>query len=211
MLLHLHMTLGGGAEVCLPAAHIQASMETYMGLVEIGVGLIPGGGGNKELYIEALRESLTVSNLIFKRSPIKYLKRLPWRKYRLPVKKHERIVLFEPTDGISVNGDHLLYDAKQAVLGLDEKGYKPPVRRKFLWSVKQDMRRLLLGAKSMCLSGYISDHDLKIAKKLAYVIAGGKVPYGTEVDEQYLLDLEREAFLSLIAEPKSQHACSICL
>ena len=70
---------------------------------------------------------------------------------------------------------------------------------------------LLLGAEAMRLSGYISEHDMKIAKKLAYVIAGGRVPYGTEVDEQYLLDLEREAFLSLVAEPKSQQGCSICL
>ena len=95
-----------------------------------------------------------------------------------------------------------LYDAKQAVLALYEKGYKAPVRKKFQLLVKQDMQHCYLGAESMFFSGYISEHDLKIAKKLAYVIAGGKVPYGTEVDEQYLLDLEREAFLSLSCRTK---------
>jgi 3-hydroxyacyl-CoA dehydrogenase len=107
-------------------------------------------------------------------------------------------------DGISVNGDHLLYDAKQAVLALHEKGYKARVKKKVPVVGETGYATLLLGAEAMKLSGYISEHDLKIAKKVAYVIAGGKVPYGTEVDEEYLLDLEREAFLSLIKEPKTQ-------
>jgi 3-hydroxyacyl-CoA dehydrogenase len=107
-------------------------------------------------------------------------------------------------DGVSFNGDHLLHDAKQVVLSLYEQGYQPPKRKKIPVVGETGYATLLLGAQSMHLSGYISEHDLKIAKKLAYVIAGGKVPFGTEVDEQYLLDLEREAFLSLIGEPKSQ-------
>ena len=106
-------------------------------------------------------------------------------------------------DGISVNGDHLLYDAKQKALALYEAGYKAPIRKRYQLLGKQDMR-LLRGAEAMHLSGYISEYDLHIAKKLAYVIAGGKVPYGTEVDEQYLLDVEREAFISLVSEMKSQ-------
>ena len=98
----------------------------------------------------------------------------------------------------------MLYDAKQAVLALNEKGYKPPVRQKIPVVGETGYATLLLGAQSMKASGFLSDHDLKIAKKLAYVIAGGRVPFGTEVDEQYLLDLEREAFLSLISESKTQ-------
>lgn len=108
------------------------------------------------------------------------------------------------SDAISVNGDHLIYDAKQAVLALANAGYLPPAKVKFPVVGETGYAALLLGANSMHLSGYISEHDLKIAKALAYVIAGGKVPFGTEVDEQYMLDLEREAFLKLIAEPKSQ-------
>jgi 3-hydroxyacyl-CoA dehydrogenase len=107
-------------------------------------------------------------------------------------------------DGISVNGDHLLYDAKQKVIDLYKKGYRPPVNRKIPVVGETGYATLLLAAQSMRNSGYISEHDLKIAKKLAYVIAGGRVPFGTEVEEQYLLDLEREAFLSLVAERKSQ-------
>jgi 3-hydroxyacyl-CoA dehydrogenase len=98
----------------------------------------------------------------------------------------------------------LIHDAKQAVLELHEKGYKPPVRKKIPVTGETGYATMLLGAEAMKLSGYLTEHDMTIAKKLAYVIAGGKVPFGTEVDEQYLLDLEREAFLSLVAEPKSQ-------
>ena len=98
----------------------------------------------------------------------------------------------------------MLYDAKQAVLALHEQGYVPKLRRNIPVVGETGYATLLLGAHSMLLSGYISEHDMKIAKKVAYVIAGGKVPFGTEVDEQYLLDLEREAFLSLIREAKTQ-------
>ena len=90
------------------------------------------------------------------------------------------------------------------MLALNEKGYKPPVREKIPVVGETGYATLILAAQSMRASGFISDHDMKIAKKLAYVIAGGRVPFGTEVDEQYLLDLEREAFLSLISEPKTQ-------
>ncbi|HEX5563876.1 MAG TPA: 3-hydroxyacyl-CoA dehydrogenase, partial [Sporosarcina sp.] len=107
-------------------------------------------------------------------------------------------------DGISVNPDHLIYDAKQAALSLYEAGYTPPKKEKIPVTGDSGYATMLLGAEGMHLSGYISDHDLKIAKKLAFVLSGRKVPYGTLVDEQYMLDLEREAFLSLIQEPKSQ-------
>ena len=92
------------------------------------------------------------------------------------------------------------------MLYLYEQGYSPPVREKIPVTGETGYATLLLGAEAMRLSGHMSDHDMKIAKKLAYVIAGGKVPFGTKVDEQYLLDLEREAFLSLVAEPKSQQS-----
>jgi len=97
-----------------------------------------------------------------------------------------------------------LYDAKQVALALYEAGYQPPVPTKVPVVGASGYGTLLIGAQGMFESGFISEHDLKIAKKLAYVIAGGKVPYGTLVDEQYLLNLEREAFLSLVADPLSQ-------
>ncbi|WP_374049762.1 3-hydroxyacyl-CoA dehydrogenase NAD-binding domain-containing protein [Neobacillus sp. PS3-34] len=198
------MTLGGGSEVCLPAAHIQASSETYMGLVEVGVGLIPGGGGNKELYIKHLENIPNGVEFDLQKVANKVFETIATAKVSTSGEEARENNFLNLADGVSVNGDHLLYDAKQAVLSLYEKGYKPPVRKKIPVVGETGYATLLLGAQTMLYSGYISEHDLKIAKKLAYVLAGGKVPFGTKVDEQYLLDLEREAFLSLVAEPKSQ-------
>lgn len=198
------MTLGGGAEMCLPAAHIQASMETYMGLVEAGVGLIPGGGGNKELYIKHLEGLPKGVDFDLQKVANKVFETIAMAKVSTSGAEARENNFLNEADGISVNSDHLLYDAKQAALNLYESGYKAPVRKKVPVTGEPGYATLLLGAETMQLSGYISEHDLKIAKKLAYVISGGKLPYGTEVDEQYLLDLEREAFLSLVAEPKSQ-------
>lgn len=198
------MTLGGGAEMCLPAAHIQASMETYMGLVEAGVGLIPGGGGNKELYIKHLQGLPNGVDFDLQKVANKVFETIALAKVSTSGEEARENNFLKEADGISVNRDHLLYDAKQAALNLYERGYQAPVRKKVPVTGEPGYATLLLGAQTMHLSGYISEYDLKIAKKLAYVISGGKVPYGTEVDEQYLLDLEREAFLSLVAEPKSQ-------
>jgi 3-hydroxyacyl-CoA dehydrogenase len=198
------MTLGGGAEVCLPAAHIQASSETYMGLVEVGVGLLPGGGGNKELYMKHLENLPNGVPFDLQNVANKVFETIATAKVSTSAEEARENNFLSSSDGISFNSDHLIYDAKQAVLALHEQGYKPRVRRKVPVVGETGYATLLLGAEAMRLSGYISEHDLKIAKKIAYVIAGGRVPFGTEVDEQYLLDLEREAFLSLIAEPKSQ-------
>lgn len=198
------MTLGGGAEVCLPSAHIQASMETYLGLVEVGVGLIPGGGGNKELYMKHLKglpkgvdiDLQTVANKVFES--------IAMAKVSTSGEEARENNFLDFADGISVNADHQLYDAKQAVLALSEAGYKPPVREKVPVVGEPGYATLLLAAQNLLQSGFISEHDLHIAKNLAYVIAGGNVPYGTLVDEQYLLNLERAAFISLVQHPKSQ-------
>jgi 3-hydroxyacyl-CoA dehydrogenase len=198
------MTLGGGAELSLPAVKIQASSETYMGLVEVGVGLIPGGGGNKELYIKHLENMPKGVDYDLQKVANKVFETIAMAKVSTSADEALENNFLNSNDGISVNGDHLLHDAKQAVLTLFEQGYKAPIRKKVPVVGETGYATLLLGAETMFLSGYISEHDLKIAKKLAFVIAGGKVPYGTEVDEQYLLNLEKEAFLSLLAEPKTQ-------
>jgi 3-hydroxyacyl-CoA dehydrogenase len=197
------MTLGGGAEVCLPAAHIQASMETYMGLVETGVGLIPGGGGNKELYIRHLKALPEGFEVDLQQVANKVFELIALAKVSSSGAEAKENHYLHLTDAISINGDYLLYDAKQAVLSLNEKGYHPPTRQKVPVVGETGYATLLLAAKSMKDSGYISNYDFTIAKKLAFVIAGGNVPYGTKVDEQYLLNLEREAFLSLVTERKT--------
>lgn len=199
-----NMTLGGGAEICLPAARIQASTETYMGLVETGVGLLPGGGGNKELYIKHLSNLPNGVDFDLTQIAIKVFETIATAKVSTSGEEARDNNFLNGADGVSINPDHQLYDAKQAVLALANTGYKPPVRKKIPVSGEPGYAALLLGAQTMLYSGYISEHDLKIAQKIAYVLAGGKVPYGTEVDEQYLLDLEREAFISLVQEAKSQ-------
>nr|WGD75472.1 3-hydroxyacyl-CoA dehydrogenase NAD-binding domain-containing protein [Bacillus subtilis] len=193
------MTLGGGTEVCLPAARIQAASEAYMGLVESGVGLIPGGGGNKELYINHLRRGLDPMN-----AAMKTFETIAMAKVSASAQEAREMNILKETDQISVNQDHLLYDAKRLAASLYDTGWRPPVKEKVKVPGETGYAALLLGAEQMKLSGYISEHDFKIAKKLAYVIAGGKVPFGTEVDEEYLLEIEREAFLSLAGEAKSQ-------
>jgi 3-hydroxyacyl-CoA dehydrogenase len=198
------MTLGGGTEICLPSSRIQAAAETYMGLVEVGVGLIPGGGGNKELYIKYLNSLPNGVNVDLQQVANKVFETIAMAKVSSSAAEAREWNFLSKQDGITMNSDHLLHDAKQAVISLYDQGYRPPVRKKVPVVGETGYAAMLLGAQSMYHSGYISEHDLKIAKKLAYVIAGGKVPYGTEVDEQYLLDLEREAFLSLVGEPKSQ-------
>jgi 3-hydroxyacyl-CoA dehydrogenase len=198
------MALGGGAEICLPASRIQASSETYMGLVEVGVGLIPGGGGNKELYIKQLNNMPKGVDFDLQAVANRVFETVAMAKVSTSAAEARENQFLNDDDKISMNGDHLLYDAKQRVIELHENGYQPPTRKKVPVVGETGYATLLLGAQSMYLSGFISDHDLKIAKKLAFVIAGGRVPFGTEVDEQYLLDLEKEAFLSLVAEGKSQ-------
>lgn len=198
------MTLGGGAEVCLPAAHIQATTETYMGLVEVGVGLIPGGGGNLNLYTKHLKGLPNGVQMDYQNIATKVFETIAMAKVSTSGEEARDNNFLDFADGVSVNGDHQIYDAKQAALSLYEAGYTPPKREKVPVAGEPGYATLLLGAEGMHLSGYISDHDLKIAQKLAFVLAGGRVPYGTLVDEQYILDLEREAFLSLVAEPLSQ-------
>lgn len=198
------MTLGGGAEVCLPASSIQASSETYMGLVEVGVGLIPGGGGSKELYIKLINSIPKGAEFDLQSVANKVFETVAMAKVSTSAAEARGNHFLNENDQISINSDHLLYDAKQRVIALHDKGYQPPIRKKIPVVGETGYATLLLGAQSMYQSGYITEHDLKIAKKLAYVIAGGKVPFGTEVDEQYLLSLEKEAFLSLVEEGKSQ-------
>ncbi|MDM5334902.1 3-hydroxyacyl-CoA dehydrogenase NAD-binding domain-containing protein [Ureibacillus composti] len=198
------MTLGGGAEVCLPARHIQASSETYMGLVEVGVGLIPGGGGNLALYEKFIQGLPNGVEIDYQAIANKVFETIALAKVSTSGEEARENNFLNFADGISVNPDHLIYDAKQRALALYEAGYVAPLPQKIKVVGAPGYATLVLGAQGMYSSGYISEHDLKIAKKLAYVIAGGLVPYGTEVTEEYYLNLEREAFLQLVADPKSQ-------
>ncbi|MGB8954822.1 MAG: 3-hydroxyacyl-CoA dehydrogenase NAD-binding domain-containing protein [Tumebacillaceae bacterium] len=195
------MALGGGSEVCFPADKIQGAAELYMGLVEVGVGLLPGGGGNKELLIrntEHVPEGVDLQPHVNRT-----FETIAMAKVSTSFRDAQNIGYLRSTDGMSVNADYLLYDAKQSVLALAEN-YRAPLPTKIRVVGEAGLAVMKLGAKNLQLSGYASAHDVKIAEKIAFVLAGGRVPANTVVSEQYLLDLEREAFLSLVGEPLSQ-------
>lgn len=199
-----NMTLGGGAEVSLPAAAIQASTETYMGLVEFGVGLIPGGGGTKELYLKQLRDLPEGIDFNLSKIANDVFEKVAMAKVSTSAAEAKEIGFLDNHDDISVNPDHLLYDAKQKVLSLARNNYQAPAREKIPVVGDAGYAAMLLGAKSLQYGGYASEHDVKIAEKLAYVLSGGRIKEGTLIDEQVMLDIEREAFLSLIGEPLTQ-------
>lgn len=198
------MALGGGAEVCFPADRIQAAAETYIGLVEVGVGLLPGGGGNKELLIrnvEAVQDQKDVELQPFVN---KTFETVAMAKVATSGDDAKNVGYLRREDGVTVNNDYLLYDAKQTAIALADAGYKTRQKKNVRVVGEPGYSVLKLGAYTMKQSGFISDHDMKIADKIAFVLAGGRVAPNTWVTEEYLLDLEREAFLSLIGELKTQ-------
>ncbi|RCX16974.1 3-hydroxyacyl-CoA dehydrogenase [Fontibacillus phaseoli] len=197
------MTLGGGVEACMPADQVIAATETYYGLVEVGVGLIPAGGGCKELALRASQQAgLPETDL----QP--YMNRIfeTVGTAKVSTSGHDakNLGYLRPSDRVVLNPDHTIYEAKQAVLRLAASGYEPIPESKLRVVGSEGKAVLRLGALGMRESGFISDHDLLIANKLAHVLAGGDVPAGSLVTERHMLDLEREAFLSLCGESKTR-------
>jgi 3-hydroxyacyl-CoA dehydrogenase len=197
------MTLGGGCEMSMHADKVVAAAETYIGLVEFGVGVIPGGGGSKEM---ALRASDT-----FRKNDVElnvlqeYFLTIGTAKVSTSAyEAFDLGILQKGKDVIVVNKDRQIAEAKKHAKLLAEAGYTQPVKRKDVKVLgKQALGMFLVGTDSMEAGHYISEHDKKIANKLAYVMAGGDLSEPTLVTEQYLLDLEREAFLSLTGERKT--------
>jgi 3-hydroxyacyl-CoA dehydrogenase len=197
------MALGGGCELSLHADKVIAAAETYMGLVEFGVGVIPGGGGSKEMTLRAQDT--------FKKGDVQlntlqeYFLTIGMAK--VSTSAHEAFdlgLLQKGKDLVVVNKDRQIAVAKQHAKLMADMGYTQPVKRKDIKVLgKQALGMFLVGTDSMQDSNYISEHDMKIANKLAYVMAGGDLSEPTLVTEQYLLDLEREAFLSLCTERKT--------
>ena len=197
------MALGGGCEISLHADKVVAAAETYMGLVEFGVGVIPGGGGSKEMALRA-------SDLFHKGDvQLNVLQEhfLTIGMAKVATSAYEAFdlgLLQKGKDVVVVNKDRQIAQAKKHALLMAEAGYTQPVKRKDVLVLgKQALGMFLVGTDSMEASNYISAHDQKIANKLAYVMAGGDLSEPTKVSEQYLLDIEREAFLSLCTERKT--------
>jgi 3-hydroxyacyl-CoA dehydrogenase len=198
-----NLTLGGGCEFSLHADHVQINAETYMGLVEFGVGLIPGGGGTKEFALrvsDELKDGQIDQNVLKDRF-------LTIAMAKVSTSGAEAADLGYLQAGkydITMNRSRLLADAKAKALELAEAGYTQPVRRKDIKVLgKSGLGIVYAGANSMYAGNYISEHDKKISEKLGYVMCGGDLSAPAIVSEQYLLDLEREAFLSLCGEKKT--------
>ncbi len=197
------MTLGGGCELVMHSDKAVAAAETYIGLVEFGVGVIPGGGGSKEMTLRASDQ--------FKKNDVRlnilqeYFLTIGTAKVATSAYEgFHNGVLSHSKDIVVVNKDRQIAEAKKHALIMAEAGYTQPVHRKDILVLgKQALGAFLVGTDGMMAGHYISEHDRKIANKLAYVMAGGDLSEPTLVSEQYLLDLEREAFLSLATERKT--------
>ncbi|MEZ5423326.1 MAG: 3-hydroxyacyl-CoA dehydrogenase/enoyl-CoA hydratase family protein [Pyrinomonadaceae bacterium] len=206
------LTLGGGCEITLHGNRVRASAETYIGLVEVGVGVIPAGGGTKEMAMRAGDAWAKTPDA----DPLAFLKKtfetIGTGKVATSAQEARELGFLGPCDSISMNGDRLIQDAKQEVLNLAASGFVAPVERNdvnvFGESAESAMK---LAIHMMNRGGYISEHDKVIGGKLAHILAGGSINHRTQVSEQYLLDLEREAFLSLCGMRKTQERIAAML
>jgi 3-hydroxyacyl-CoA dehydrogenase len=200
------LTLGGGCEITLHADRVRASAETYIGLVEVGVGLIPAGGGSKEMLVRAMdaipKTATDVDAFPFVKN---IFETIALARVATSAEEARQIGFLGEEDTVSMNPDRLIADAKQEVLALATVGYTQPQERTDVLALGMPaLATLKLGIHQMKRGGYISEHDALIGEKLARILTGGDLNHPTQVSEQYLLDLEREAFLSLCGERKTQ-------
>ena len=196
------MTLGGGCEIALHADHVQASAETYIGLVEMGVGVIPGGGGTKEMARRASQAYFS-GDIELPTLKERYLNIGMAKVATSAQEAIELDLLLKNRDKVTVGFNNLITDAKAAALNLANQGYTQLVPEKIKALGKAGLGMFMVGAHSMHAGGYITEHEKLMSEKLAYAICGGDLSAPTLVSEQYLLDLEREAFLSLCGERKT--------
>jgi 3-hydroxyacyl-CoA dehydrogenase len=219
------LTLGGGAEICLHAARRQAYAETYIGLVEAGVGLIPAGGGTKEMLLKAVDQAMAVAQPDPRDPPSRFaqsaemanavkqvFETIALAKVSTSAAEARGLGMLGPADRITMNRERQLLDAKAQAAALAEGGYvAPQVRTQIPAPGLGALATLETGISLMREAGYASEHDEKVAKWAAYILCGGRVTAGSLVSEQYLLDLELEAFLSLCGERKTQERIAFTL
>ncbi|MBV9573047.1 MAG: enoyl-CoA hydratase/isomerase family protein, partial [Acidobacteriales bacterium] len=205
------LTLGGGAEISLHAPALQPHAELYIGLVEVGVGLLPGAGGCKEMLIRALAEAESIrpggrgESVEMMEALKQAFETIATAKVATSAVEARRLGFVRDSDNITMNRERLLTDAKTRALAMVREGYQPPQIRTDIPAPGENiLAALKMGVHLMRQGDYISDHEVKIATKVAEVICGGNVTPGTLVSEHYILDLEREAFKSLCGERKTQ-------
>jgi 3-hydroxyacyl-CoA dehydrogenase len=198
------MTLGGGLELCFGAASVQAAAETYCGLVEVGVGLIPGGAGTLNMLWRALEGIPEGANVNTHEYVTQVFKNIALAKVATSAEEAKALGYFRRTDGVSFDRARQLSEAKARAIGLAESGYHPPAPRAYRLPGESGIATLSMMVDTLVAGGYASEHDAKIARKLATVLCGGIGGAAREVTEDEILELEREAFVSLCGEPKSQ-------
>jgi 3-hydroxyacyl-CoA dehydrogenase len=197
------LALGGGCEICLHADKVIAAAETYTGLVEVGIGVIPGGGGTKEFVLRAADEmhsgepeTITLQN--------RFLTIATAKVATSAFEAFDMGIYRKGHDEVSINIGRRIAEAKKVVINMSDEGYVMPVQRNDIKVLgRMGLGAMYAGINGMHKANYATDHDVTVAKKLAYVMCGGDLSEQTLVSEQYLLDLEREAFLSLTAEKKT--------
>jgi 3-hydroxyacyl-CoA dehydrogenase len=198
------LALGGGAEVIMHASRVVAASELYTGLVEIGAGVIPAGGGTKEMVRRILNPPMRTQNV----DPLPFLQRIfeqiGLAKVATSAEEARQLGILNSTDRVVLNRSHLLAEAKREVLCLAESGYHPPLPEKIYASGRDLLSAMRVGIYMFKEARQITEYEAQIAGKLAYVMTGGELSRGAWMDEQYFLDLEREAFLSLCGEEKTQ-------
>ncbi|MEP6706566.1 MAG: 3-hydroxyacyl-CoA dehydrogenase/enoyl-CoA hydratase family protein [Pyrinomonadaceae bacterium] len=197
-------TLGGGCEVSMAGTRAVAAAETYMGLVEVGVGLIPGAGGCKELVRRVVSPAMRLAGA----DPLPFLQQalqtIATAKVSTSAAEGRSFGFFTDADQIMMNRDYQIAEAKRLVLELAADGYSAPARGKTCYAAGRNaLAALRAGLYVMQQGGYMSEYDLHISGKVAHVLCGGNLSAGQWVDEQYFLDLEREVFVSLCGEPKT--------
>lgn len=198
------MTVGGGFEVCMGADAVQAAAETYVGLVEVGVGLLPGGAGNMNMLwraLEGVPDGTDVDTLPF---VSRTFQNIAMARVATGAGEAREFGYFRKTDGISFDKARLLTESKARVIGMAEAGYHPPPRRAYRLPGESGIATLDMMIDTLVAGGYASEHDALIARKVANVLCGGPSGNAHEVTEEQMLELEREAFISLCGEPKSQ-------
>jgi 3-hydroxyacyl-CoA dehydrogenase len=197
------MALGGGCEITMHGDKARAAAETYLGLVEVGVGLIPGGGGVKEMVLRAVEEALPDEDLF--PHIRKVSETIAMARVSTSAVEAREIGFLRETDPVTMNKDRLIEDAKQSALAMVREGYVQPRPRTDIPVLGEPaLAAIKLAIHMMIRGGFISEYDGHVARKLAYIITGGDLSHRTLVSEQYLLDLEREAFVSLCGERKTQ-------
>lgn len=206
------LSLGGGCEIPLHCDKVRAAAETYMGLVEVGVGLLPGGGGTKEMALRSMdlaRKTPDADPLVFLKKTFEII---GMGKVATSAQEARSFGFLRDSDAISMNGDRVIADAKQEVLNLSAAGYTQPVQRTDIYAMGEaGMAAFKIALTMMKRGGFISDHDELIGRKIAKILCGGELNHATNVSEQYLLDLEREGFLSLCGERKTQERIAAML